>query len=300
MPTKKMNLSTLMVDFDTDSECRTMLEDLRWPQGVRCVKCNSDHITLIRTRKQYACSACKHRFSVTTGTLFNDTHLALPKWFMAVLLMVEAKKGMSARQMQRTLGVAKKTAWYLCHRIREAMAELEREKLTGRVEVDETYIGGKRQGHGRGRGNYLANKTMVLAALQRGGEVRFSTGPVNTKKVLHGFVKSTVDDDATHIYTDDWPGYNDVGDEDTQHESVNHSHNEWVRGDVHTNTVEGAFGLLKRSIVGSFHQISTKHIDRYLTEAEFKYNNRKNPYLFRDTLRKLVTTDHIEYKKLTA
>lgn len=295
-----MNLSKLMVNFDTDAECRTMLEDLRWPQGVRCMKCDSDRITRIKTRNQYACSVCKHRFSVTTGTLFNDTHLALPKWFMAVLLMVEAKKGMSARQMQRTIGVAKKTAWYLSHRIREAMAEINQEQLTGRVEVDETYVGGVRRGKGRGRGNYLANKTMVLGALQRGGEVRFSTGPRNTRKVLHGFIKSTVDDDATHIYTDQYQAYRGVADKNTKHESVNHSEDEWVRGDVHTNTVEGAFGLLKRAIVGSFHQISTKHIDRYLDEAEFKYNNRTNQYLFRDTLRKLVTTKHIEYKELTA
>ena len=300
MVTRHMNLPKLMVDFDTDAECRETLEGLRWPKGVRCVKCDSDRITRIKTRKQYACSDCKHRFSVTTGTLFNDTHLALPKWFMAVLLMVEAKKGMSARQLQRTLGVAKKTAWYLCHRIREAMAEINQEQLTGKVEVDETYIGGQRRGKGRGRGNYLANKTMVLAALERGGEVRFSTGPVDSKKVLHGFIKSTVADDATHIYTDGHASYKGVGDEDTKHESVNHNANEWVRGDVHTNTVEGAFGLFKRAIVGSFHQISTKHIDRYLDEAEFKYNNRQNPYLFRDTLRKLVTTDHIEYKTLTA
>ncbi len=298
MVTKNMNLSTLMVDFDTDAECRQVLDELRWPKGVRCVRCDSDHITRIKTRKQYACGACKHRFSVTTGTLFNDTHLALPKWFMAVLLLVEAKKSMSARQLQRTLGVAKKTAWYLCHRIREAMAEINQEQLSGTVEVDETYIGGQRRG--RGRGSYLKNKTMVLGALQRGGEVRFTTGPRDTKPVLHKFVRDMVADGATHVYTDGHSSYKGIGDDDTTHESVNHNAGEWVRGDVHTNTVEGAFGLLKRAIVGSFHQISTKHIDRYLDEAEFKYTNRKNPYLFRDTLRKLATTEHIEYKELTA
>src|SRR4051812_38812353 len=119
----KQNLAKLMVDFDTDAECREALEAIRWPKGVSCLRCFSFKVSRISTRKQFDCDECRYRFSATTGTIFHDSHLPLPKWFMAILLMCEAKKGISANQMKRTIGCAHKTAWYLCHRIREAMKE---------------------------------------------------------------------------------------------------------------------------------------------------------------------------------
>jgi transposase-like protein len=295
----KMNLSVLNVDFDTDVECRAALEELRWPDGVKCLRCESDKISRISTRNQYDCDSCRYRFSVTTGTVFHDSHLPLPKWFLAVLLMCEAKKGISANQMKRTLGVAHKTAWYLCHRIRQAMAEANPKPLCGTVEVDETYIGGVRRGHGRGRGNYLANKRRILAALQRDGDIRLSTGKDNTRAVLHGFINECAPN-ASRIMTDSYQGYDGIADHDTTHETVNHMKGEYVRGDVTTNSVEGAFGLFKRAIVGSFHQVSHKHLDRYLDEFEFRYNNRKNPYLFRDTLTRMVRGEALPYEQLTA
>lgn len=299
MVDRTMTLSHLMVDYDTDAECRAALEQLRWQNGVRCLRCGSTSISRITTRKQYDCNACRYRFSVTTWTIFNDSHLSLPKWFMAVLLMCEAKKGISANQLKRTLGVAHKTAWYLCHRIREAMAEVNKAQLTGTVEVDETYVGGKRKGYGRGRGNYLANKTMILAALERGGDIRMGTGPKNDRKTLHGCIRATAPN-PSRIMTDEWQAYRGIADHDTTHETVSHGKGEYVRGDVHTNSVEGAFGLFKRAIVGSFHQISVKHLDRYLDEFEFRFNNRRNGYLFRDTLTRLVTAKPLQYDKLTA
>ncbi len=296
---RKMNLPRLMVDYDTDEECRAALEELRWPKGVTCLRCGSESISRIKTRKQYDCNACRYRFSVTTGTIFNDSHLALSKWFMAVFLMCEAKKGMSANQMKRTLGVAHKTGWYLCHRVREAMRDSDAAPLTGTVEADETYIGGKRIGGGRGIGNYRKNKTMVMAAIQRGGAVRMQSGKTHSKKVIQGFVRD-VAPNPQRIMTDELPAYLGIHDHDTTHERVNHRLEEWVRGDVHTNTVEGVFSLFKRSIMGSFHQVSGKHLDRYLDEFEWRFNNRKNPYLFRDTLTRLVTAKALPYEKLTA
>ena len=292
----KMNLAVLNVDFDTDGECRAALEGLRWPDGVTCLRCSLDKISRIATRKQYDCDSCRYRFSVTTGTIFHDSHLPLPKWFLAILLMVEAKKGISANQMKRTLGIAHKTAWYLCHRIRKAMTETNSELLSGTVEVDETYIGGKCQHVGRG---YRGNKHMVLAALQRSGAIRMKVAKRNDRKTLHGFIGETCAPDTENLYTDDWPAYIGCGDGDTKHESVNHSAEEWVRGDIHTNSVEGAFSLFKRAIVGSFHQVSGKHLDRYLDEFEFRFNNCKNPYLFRDTITRLVTANAMTYEKLT-
>lgn len=295
----KMNLSALNVDFDTDSECREALEDLRWPDGVRCLRCDSDKISRISTRRQYDCDSCRYRFSVTTGTVFHDSHLPLQKWFLAVLLLCEAKKGMSANQMKRTLGVAHKTAWYLCHRIREAMKTENPEPLSGTIEVDETYVGGRVRGRGLGRGVYLSNKTMVLAAIERGGEIRLSTGKKNDRTTLHEFIKTNAPN-PERIITDEYQAYRGIADGDTTHETVTHSKGEYVRGSVHTNTVESAFGLFKRGVVGSFHQISAKHIDRYLNEFEFRFNNRKNSHLFRDTLTRLVTAKALPYEKLTA
>jgi transposase-like protein len=295
----KMNLSVLNTAFDTDVECRQALEELRWPDGVKCLRCQSDKISRISTRNQYDCDSCRYRFSVTTGTVFHDSHLPLPKWFLAVLLMCEAKKGISANQMKRTIGVAHKTAWYLCHRIRKAMADACTEPLTGTIEVDETYVGGRVRGKGIGKAVYLSNKAMVVAALQRDGNIRIRTGKTNNRATLHGFIKE-VAPNPERIITDDWQAYIGCGDDDTKHETVKHSAKEYVRGDIHTNSVEGAFGLFKRSIVGSFHQVSHKHLDRYLDEFEFRYNNRKNAYLFRDTLTRLVTTEAMPYEQLTA
>ena len=297
MVAPKTTLAQLMVDFDTDKECREVLEQLRWPSGVCCLRCGSEKISRITTRKQYDCGDCRYRFSVTTGTIFNDSHLALPKWFMAVLLMCEAKKGISANQMKRTLGVAHKTAWYLCHRIREAMMDTNPEQLSGTVEVDETYIGGKSH---RGKGQWRDKKTMVVGVVQRGGKLRLSTGTRPTRDVLHSFIKTNVADNCERIYTDELFAYRGIADNDTIHDTVEHGAKEYVRGDVHTNTIEGAFGLFKRALVGSFHQVSTKHLERYLDEFEFRYNNRKNPYLFRDTLTRLVGAKAIPYEKLTA
>ena len=293
----KMNLSVLNTAFDTDSECRQALEELRWASGVRCLRCDSDKISRISTRNQYDCDSCRYRFSVTTGTVFHDSHLPLPKWFLAVLLMCEAKKGISANQMKRTLGVAHKTAWYLCHRIREAMSDVAPAQLSGTVEVDETYVGGRRKGVGTG--NWKRNKAMVLGAIERGGEIRLSTGKRNDRKTLHGFINENVADDTKNIYTDEWQAYRGIGDANTNHDVVNHHREEYVRGDVHTNSIEGAFGLFKRAIVGSFHQVSHKHIDRYLDEFEFRFNNRKNHYLFRDTLARMVTAKVLTYETLT-
>ena len=213
--------------------------------------------------------------------------------------MCESRKGVSANQLKRVLKVAYKTAWYLCHRIRAALKDADTEPLTGTVEADETYIGGRIKGKGRGfRGE---NKTMVLGAIERGGNIRLVVeGRRRTKKVLHRFIEKHTDPETERIFTDEWSGYQGIEDEDTEHETVNHSADEWVRGDVHTNTIEGAFSLFKRSIVGAYHQVSAKHLPAYLDEFEFRFDNRNNPYLFRDTLLRLIESDSLPYKDLVA
>jgi len=294
----KMNLIELMDDFGSDDRCRAALEQLRWQDGPICPRCQSK-ATKIHERFQYDCDSCHYQFSVTAGTIFHDSHMSLWKWFVAVYLITESKKGISANQLSRTLKVSYKTAWYLCHRIRKAVEEINPPKLSGTVEVDETYIGGKQRYIGSGR---LNNKTMVLGAVERGGDVRLRVEPQKaaTRKVLHSFIRETTHPATERIITDEHRSYRGIADEDTKHETVNHRKEEWVRGDVHTNSVESVWSLFKRSIVGSYHQVSTKHLDGYLNEFEWRFNNRKNPYLFRDTLIKLLSSKNIEYKELTA
>jgi transposase-like protein len=295
--TQSMNLMMLFEDFDRDKECREFLESLRWPHGVKCPSCQSEKLSRIYERKQFDCDGCGYQFSATAGTIFHDSHLPLPKWFVAVYLICESKKGISANQLKRTIKVSYKTAWYLCHRIRKAMDEAKPKPLSGTVEIDESYIGGKRRHVGSG---YVDNKTMVLGAIQRGGEVRLKVERRKkaSKKTLHRFVLETTAGDTKRYMTDENPGYRGIADADTTHESVNHSLEEWVRGDVHTNSVEGVWSLFKRSIVGSYHQVSAKHLQSYLDEFEWRFNGRQNPYLFRDTMLKLVNAPKMEYKEL--
>ena len=294
-----MNLVKLVEQFHSEDKCRTYLEELRWPDGVRCPRCEQDKITRIADRRQLACNSCDYHFSVTSGTIFHDTHLPLWKWFLAVYTMVESKKGVSANQIKRELDVAYRTAWYLCHRIRAAMSQAQAEGrlLTGTIEADETFIGGKVRGLGHG---YKGNKAVVVGVVERGGEIRLQVAEDRTRKVLHEIVLKNTEPDAESIYTDDWEAYQGIGDHDTRHETVNHSAEEWVRGDVHTNTAESVWSLLKRSIIGSYHHVSVKHLDAYLDELEWRFGNRNNPWLFRDTLAQLIEAEHLEYRELVA
>src|SRR5919199_3402513 len=159
----EMSLIKLVERFHSEDECRAYLEELRWPDRIVCPRCGGKIISRIKKRPQFDCNSCRYQFSVTAGTIFNDTHLPLWKWFLAVYLIIESKKGISAKQLQRTLAVSYKTAWYLSHRIRHAMASVEESPLVGVVEVDETLIGGKRKGMG---GGYRENKSVVIGAVQ--------------------------------------------------------------------------------------------------------------------------------------
>ena len=293
------NLLTLVDDFNTNAKCRELLERLRWPNGVACLRCGSLGISEIESRNQYDCNDCRYQFSVTAATIMHDSHLPLRKWFMAIYLMCESKKGVSALQLKRTLGLAYKTAWYLCHRIREAMGNdpLEGPSLVGIVEVDETLVGGKTRGKGRA---YKGNKSWVAGAIQRDGGVRLEHIPDVKRHTLHDFIRRTVKDEAEAIYTDELASYLGVADHDTRHETVNHSMEEWTVGDVHTNSIEGVWSLFKRSIIGAFHKVSAKHLDRYLDELEWRFSNRDNDHIFIHTLRRIVNTARLEYKALIA
>lgn len=301
------NLIDLFEKFGNEDRCYTYLEGLRWPNGITCLRCDSPKISRIKKRRRFHCDPCGYQFSAKTGTIFHDSHLSLVKWFAAIFLLSEAKKGMSALQLKRTIRVTYKTAWFLCHRIREAVKDVDHsELLSGIIEADECYIGGKAKNiHAKKlakmkRSVYgYENKTMVMGAIQRDGQVRLQVGQLPaTKETLHAFIKAKVADEAKAIFTDEHKAYIGLQDDNTLHVTVDHSGNEYVRGICHTNSMENVWSLFKRSIVGSYHQVSVKHLDRYVDEFEFRYNNRTNRYLFRDTLLNLLTTSNIEYKEL--
>jgi transposase-like protein len=290
-----VNLVNLIERFGTDEKCREHLTNLRWPNGAECPRCKSKSVSTIAERDQYDCNKCRYQFSVTSGTIFHDSHLPLWKWFLTIYLMIESKKGISANQIGRTIKVSYKTAWYLCHRVRAAMREVSADLLKGIVEVDETFVGGKV--HGRG-GGYRRNKAIVIGAVERDGDIRLQVIKSPTRYWLHKFIHDTTDPKCEAIYTDEAQAYKGIADADTRHETVKHLEEEWVRGDVHTNTVESVWSLLKRSVVGTYHRISIKHLDAYLDELEHRFNNRKNQYLFRDTLLKLISAPALPYQQL--
>lgn len=290
-----INLAQLSEEYGSDERCRQVLAQLRWPEGPECPRCGSK-ATPIANRSQYDCDECHYQFSATSGTLFHDSHMSLWKWFLATYLLCESKKGMSACQIQRTLGVSYKTAWYLCHRIREAMREVHEKKLGGTVEIDETYIYGKPR-HGRSR----PAKQMVVGIRKRNGDLRLIHAADLKADTIREIIAENVGSYVQVIMTDEASVYNFALSQmhKKRHRTICHAR-EYVAGDVHTNTVESAFSLVKRGIVGTWHKVSAKHLHSYLNEMCFRFNNRKNPYLFRDTILKLIGTQNLEYKQLTA
>jgi transposase-like protein len=293
--------------YSTDARCRELLERLRWPEGVTCPRCKDTRISRLKQYARYECVGCEYQFTATSGTIFHDSHLPLPIWFVATLLLCEAKKGMSAMQLKRTLwGVDRgsyKTAWYLCHRIRAAMKEVERPMLDGTVEMDETYVGG-RQHCGQGWNTPNSNKEIVIGIRQRAGELRFFHASDAKSGTLAKYIQENISADIEVMVTDEMPAYPKAmitaGVHGSKHKTIRHRDKVYVDGDIHTNTVESAFSLLKRGIIGSWHKISAKHLSSYLDEMTFRFNRRKNRDLFIDTLRHMITADPLTFEKLTA
>jgi transposase-like protein len=314
-----MNLIDVTKQFPTDDECLAYIEQMRWPDGVvRCPTCGADKVSRI-TRKStsknvrksvYQCleKTCKQQFSATSGTIFNDSHLPLHKWFMALAIVVDAKKSISANQLKEHLGIGSyRTAWYLAHRIRKAMEEESGpfNQLRGVVEIDETYIGGKaKRRFGRAKQKPRSEKfDMVLGMRERGGRVKYVHIPDGKAATIREAVRTHVVPNPDRLYTDSAAVYNFALDAQMalKHRAVNHSR-EWVVPNtrIHTNTVESSFSLLKRGLIGSFHRVSIKHLHRYLSEFEFRFNMRKDSDKFTRTLRRLAGIAPMQYVELIA
>jgi transposase-like protein len=279
----RMNLTDPI--FTDADKARAHLEKTRWPHGPVCAHCGVvNEATAIKGKSAraglYQCNACREQFTVTVGTVFERSKVPLNKWLLATYLMSSSKKGISAHQIGRTLGVTYKTAWFMCHRIREAMTETNPAPLGGDgkiVEADETVVGGKEKNKRLSKRNPknigAVGKQVAFTLVERNGRARSFHVANVTGKTLRPIIVRNVDRKSA-LMTDDAGQYRPIGKEFASHETVNHGIEEYVRGAAHSNTVEGFFSLLKRGIIGTFHHVSEAHLKRYLAEFDFRYSNR--------------------------
>jgi transposase-like protein len=289
--------------YHNEDAAREHLEALRWPDGPVCPHCGALEAATKLTGKStrpgvYKCKACRKPFSATVGTVFERSHIPLHKWLFANHLICSSKKGISAHQLHRTLNVTYKTAWFMAHRLREAMKEpawpgpLGGEGKT--VEADETFIGNKA---GRKKTRGFRHKRAVMSLVERGGRVRsFHIDDVNPNTLRKVLVTQV--DRKSALMTDDSHFYKPVGKEFTSHESVNHSEEEYVRGLAHTNTIEGFFSIFKRGMIGVYQHCGEQHLKRYLTEFDFRYNHRASLKI-NDEMRAAALLKGIEGRRLT-
>jgi len=285
-----LNLKEFNKSFATEEQCREHLEAKRWPNGPVCPRCASPVVARVKGRWAWQCRKCSpngYRFSPLVGTIFENTNYPLMTWFQVIFLMCSSKKGISALQVQRMIGSgAYRTAWYMCHRIRSAMDSGSFRKLTGTVEVDETFVGGKAKNRhvskrgGPGRGGMGSGKTPVVGAISRKGNVVARVVESVDAKTLSGFVAETVSDKVKLVATDEWTGYRQLSDMGYTHETVQHTANEYVRGQVHTSNIDSFWSLLNRGIMGIFHQVSKTYLPFYLAEFTFRHNDRRNANMF--------------------
>lgn len=272
------NLKELQKAMQDENVCRAYMEEMRWGGSPFCPYCNATKPYKKAGGKRYRCSSpeCRKNFSVTVGTIFENSKIPHSTWLAAIYILTAHKKGLSSHQIARDLGITQKTAWFMEHRIRLIMGDPEPQPLENIVEVDETYVGGKFANMNRGRRKKWQesgkdNKTAVMGMVQRDGKARLT---VIGKKSFKEMVIDAVDKGAL-IITDAHAGYELLGQHFAGHQSVNHSVSEYRRGIAYTNSVEGFFSLFKRIIHGTYHQISPKHLHRYCAETSYRFNSRK-------------------------
>lgn len=276
------NLKDLFTKFANDEVCREYLEMQRWNGQITCPYCNhSGKIYRIENKKRFKCgnSECHKKFSVTVGTIFESSKIDLRTWFGALYLCTAHKKGISSLQLHRDLGVTQKTAWFMLQRIREMLRNDAPEMLRNTVELDETWVGGKERNKHKDKrtpgtqGRNTKTKSVVVGIVERGGDVIAK----HVEQLENGLVDYIIEKNVvagSSVMTDDARTYSTIK-KNYVHQSVNHSAKQYVDGICHTNTIEGFWSLLKRGIVGIYHSVSYKHLDRYCDEFSFRYNSRK-------------------------
>lgn len=301
LPTSLLEAVRYFSDLDV---CNTYVASLRWPDGPVCPSCGGLEHSYVSTRRVWKCKGCKRQFSVKVGTIFEDSPLGLDKWLPAVWLAANSKNGISSHELARSLGITQKSAWFVLHRIRLAMQTGSLMKLSGEVEVDETYIGGKaRNMHKADRERRLRGKTgmhgktAVVGSLQRDGEIRAEVVRSVRRRTLHDHIEDNIEAGAT-VYTDSHRAYESL--EGYAHETVDHAE-AYVDGRVHTNGLENFWSLLKRGLNGTYVSVEPFHLFRYLDERVFTFNQRHLDDLGRfEMVLSSVTGRRLTYADLTA
>ena len=293
-------LQEAIIYFGNLENCHDYMVARRFPNGVTCPTCGRDDVTFLAKQHKWQCKSAhnKRQFSVKVGTIFEDSPLGLDKWLTAIWMITNCKNGISSYEVHRALGVTQKTAWFMVHRIRKAMEMGSLEKVSGEVECDETFIGGKaknmhkskREKVIQGRGS--VGKTAVFGALERKGRVLAKVIHSTNKETLHTEVKNSVKEGTT-LFTDEWLSYRGL-DSDYIHEIINHGV-EYVQGNVHTNGIDNFWSLLKRTLKGTYVSVEPFHLERYLAEQTFRFNERKGS----DADRFQKITSQIAGKRLT-
>lgn len=284
------SLMEFMREYPDDDACLEALWRRRYSEDgehAYCPKCETERVfkryATAQQRQSWSCVACSHKLHPTAGTIFHKSSTSLHLWFYAMYLMTSTRCGISAKQLERELGVTYKTAWRMAHLIRTELMEQPDEPLSGKVELDETWVGGKLKYRGSGPGkrgvakgqSTLANKTAVAGALQRGGRVIAVTVPnIKTATLMTHVEKRVLPE--TIVFTDELASYRHLGRQGYEHHRVNHKANVWVSGDAHTNSIEGFWSLVKRGLGGVYHSVSAKHLQGYLNEYAWRYNHRSH------------------------
>lgn len=294
--------------FQDETTAREYLEAVRWPQGPFCPHCGeAEEIRKLEGKSHRPglcqCRSCRKQFSVTVGTLFERSKIPLHKWLLATYLLTSSKKGMSTHQLHRMLGITYKSAWFMTHRIREAMREPTAKGDMGgegsTVEADETFWGGlntKRRAQGK-KGRGYQHKEKILTLVERNGRARSFHVPAVNADTLKPIIKEQIKAESA-LMTDEAGQYVPIGKEFASHGVTRHGIGEYVRGDIHSNTVEGYFSILKRGLKGTYQHVSEKHLKRYLGEFDFRYNHRVK-LGYSDTERAEMALRGIQGKRLT-
>jgi transposase-like protein len=295
-------LFQLMAAFPDEQTAIDHFTAIRWADGAYCPLCGSTKLYHFSDKRTHKCGDCRKRFSIKVGTIFEDTKIELRKWFMAIWLITSHKKGIASTSLAKDLGVTQKTAWFMLHRLRHAARTQSFNKpLDGEVEIDETYVGGKASNRHKGdpkNAPGTAGKVAVIGAIQRGGSVVATVIDRTDTATLDGFVHAVVDPSAS-VSTDEHSGYRHLG-RTFAHGVVRHSAGEYVKGDTHTNSIEGYWSLLKRQITGIHHWVSPKHLNAYVGESAWRFNLRGMGEGARVNALLAETNGRLRYKELIA